>query len=59
MIGEQLARLTRPGPAELDVSQCPDLVPPLAAMAALRAGRRPPSSTPPACVSRRATGWPL
>ncbi len=26
------------GPAELDVSQCPDLVPPLAAMAALRAG---------------------
>ena len=28
----------RPGPAELDVSQCPDLVPPLAAMAALRAG---------------------
>ncbi len=38
MIGEQLARLTQPGPAELDVSQCPDLVPPLAAMAALRAG---------------------
>ena len=38
VIGEQLARLTRPGPAELDVSQCPDLVPPLAAMAALRAG---------------------
>ena len=38
VIGEQLARLTQPGPAELDVSQCPDLVPPLAAMAALRAG---------------------
>ncbi len=27
VIGEQLARLTQPGPAELDVSQCPDLVP--------------------------------
>ena len=26
------------GPVELDVSQCPDLVPPLAAMAALRSG---------------------
>ena len=26
------------GPVDLDVSQCPDLVPPLAAMAALRAG---------------------
>ena len=38
VIGEQLARLTRPGPAELDVSQCPDLVPPLAAMAAVRTG---------------------
>ena len=38
VIGEQLARLTRPGPAELDVSQCPDLVPPLAAIAAVRAG---------------------
>ena len=32
------ARLKEAGPAELDVSQCPDLVPPLAAMAALRAG---------------------
>ena len=29
-------RLREPGPVELDVSQCPDLVPPLAAMAALR-----------------------
>ena len=38
VIGEQLARLTRPGPAELDVSQCPDLAPPLAAMAAVRTG---------------------
>ena len=38
VIGEQLARLTQPGPAELDVSQCPDLVPPLAAIAAVRAG---------------------
>ena len=31
-------RLAGPGQADLDVSQCPDLVPPLAAMAALRAG---------------------
>ena len=31
-------RLARPGEAELDVSQCPDLVPPLAALAALRGG---------------------
>ena len=33
--------LARPGDAEIDVSQCPDLVPPLAVMAALRgAGKR-------------------
>ena len=31
-------RLRSPGPVELDVSQCPDLVPALAAQAALRAG---------------------
>lgn len=31
--------LSCPGEAELDVSQCPDLVPPLAAMAALRPGQ--------------------
>jgi 3-phosphoshikimate 1-carboxyvinyltransferase len=31
-------RLTQPGDVELDVSQCPDLVPPLAAMAAVRGG---------------------
>ena len=31
--------LTRPGSVELDVSQCPDLVPPLAVMAALREGK--------------------
>lgn len=31
--------LSIPGEAELDVSQCPDLVPPLAAMAALRPGQ--------------------
>ena len=30
--------LARPGEADIDVSQCPDLVPPLAAMAALRGG---------------------
>ena len=31
-------KLQGEGPVDLDVSQCPDLVPPLAAMAALRAG---------------------
>jgi 3-phosphoshikimate 1-carboxyvinyltransferase len=31
-------KLAKPGDTELDVSQCPDLVPPLAAMAALRHG---------------------
>ena len=31
-------KLARPGDVELDVSQCPDLVPPLAAMAAVRRG---------------------
>ena len=31
--------LSRPGDVEIDVSGCPDLVPPLAAMAALRAGQ--------------------
>ena len=31
-------QLSRPGDVELDVSQCPDLVPPLAAMAAVRTG---------------------
>ena len=30
--------LARPGQVDVDVSQCPDLVPPLAAIAALRAG---------------------
>ncbi len=30
--------LARPGEVELDVSQCPDLVPPLAVMAAVRSG---------------------
>ena len=32
-------KLARPGDVELDVSQCPDLLPPLAAMAAVRAGK--------------------
>ena len=31
-------RLSRPGPVELDLSQCPDLAPPLAAMGAGRTG---------------------
>ena len=37
-IALQYWKLDKPGDAELDVSQCPDLVPPLAAMAAVRAG---------------------
>ena len=32
------ARLAEPGDVDIDVSQCPDLVPPLAAMAAVRSG---------------------
>lgn len=51
-------KLQGTGPVDLDVSQCPDLVPPLAAMAALRQGRPPALSMPPGCASRRATGWP-
>ena len=38
VIALQYWKLAKPGEAELDVSQCPDLVPPLAAMAAVRAG---------------------
>ena len=38
VIALQYWQLAKPGEAELDVSQCPDLVPPLAAMAAVRAG---------------------
>lgn len=38
VIALQYWKLANPGEAELDVSQCPDLVPPLAAMAAVRAG---------------------
>ena len=38
VIADQSLRLSGPGDVELDVSGCPDLVPPLAAMAALRAG---------------------
>ncbi len=39
VIAEQFQILTRPGDVDIDVSQCPDLVPPLAAMAALRPGK--------------------
>ena len=39
VILDQYAQLSGPGGVELDVSDCPDLVPPLAAMAALRAGQ--------------------
>jgi 3-phosphoshikimate 1-carboxyvinyltransferase len=38
VIQEHFARLCRSGEVEIDVSQCPDLVPPLAAMAAVREG---------------------
>lgn len=39
-VAQYAADLMGPGDVEIDVSQCPDLVPPLAAMAALRAGQR-------------------
>ena len=35
---DHYTQLAQPGDAEIDVSQCPDLVPPLAAMAAVRSG---------------------
>ena len=38
VIEAQFEQLTKPGDVELDVSQCPDLVPALAAMAAVRRG---------------------
>ena len=38
VIARQFEQLTAPGDVELDVSQCPDLVPALAAMAAVRQG---------------------
>lgn len=39
VLADQYAKLAGPGDVELDVSDCPDLVPPLAVMAALRTGR--------------------
>lgn len=39
VIAQHVETLAAPGDVDLDVSQCPDLVPPLAAMAALRQGR--------------------
>ncbi len=39
VIARQVEALAAAGTVELDVSQCPDLVPPLAAIAALRPGR--------------------
>ena len=39
VIADQAVELSGPGETALDVSGCPDLVPPLAAMAALRAGQ--------------------
>lgn len=39
VIAQYAALLAQGGDVDLDVSQCPDLVPPLAAMAALRRGR--------------------
>ena len=38
VVAEQFRQLTQPGDVVLDVSQCPDLVPPLAVMAAVRTG---------------------
>lgn len=39
VVAEHYVNLSQPGDLELDVSGCPDLVPPLAVMAALRAGQ--------------------
>ena len=39
VIAEHFETMSQPGDMEIDVSGCPDLVPPLAAMAALRAGQ--------------------
>jgi len=38
VIASHCCQLARPGDVDLNVSQCPDLVPPLAVMAALRSG---------------------
>lgn len=38
VISELYWRLARPGDAEIDISGCPDLLPPLAVMAAVRSG---------------------
>ncbi|MDO4315197.1 MAG: 3-phosphoshikimate 1-carboxyvinyltransferase [Oscillospiraceae bacterium] len=38
VIGDHFVRLARSGHAEIDVSGCPDLLPPLAVMAAIREG---------------------
>jgi len=38
VIGDHFAHMARPGDLEIDVSDCPDLVPPLAVMAAVRKG---------------------
>ena len=38
VIGDHFIQLSQPGDVEIDVSGCPDLVPPLAVMAALRQG---------------------
>lgn len=38
VVSELYWKLTRPGDAEIDVSGCPDLLPPLAVMAAVRSG---------------------
>ena len=38
VVSELYWRLARPGEAEIDVSGCPDLLPPLAVMAAVRSG---------------------
>ena len=38
VVSELYWKLARPGDAEIDVSGCPDLLPPLAVMAAVRSG---------------------
>ena len=48
VVSELYWKLARPGDAEIDVSGCPDLLPPLAVMAAVRSRRHPVHQRRPA-----------
>lgn len=51
------AALCRCLPEEVDLTDIPDLLPPLALLAALRPGTEPASPARPGCGIRRATAW--